>query len=915
LASRGDKDAWIKIRIVAACFAGAVAAVVLSGWGSGRLELTRVVAGLSAMNPMTAVSLAVLGIALILRPRIDAPFVRILCAVPIAVGTAKLAQLMFGLPFGVDQLLFDSRLGGLTDVPPNRMAPNTAFAIASTGGALILAGARSTRLKLASHVVAMIVIAITLFAIIGHVLGLAALYEVGTFNAMALHAAFCLLVLSVGVLAINPRVGLMSILADRGPAGTLARTALPIALMVPVFVGLFRVSGQSAGFYGTNDGIAIQVFANVLVTFALLMTSLVVLRRSDRQRRERELAVARSEEHYRIAERIGRVGHWRLEFPSGRLIWSDEYREICGLGRNVEPALDAVLDLYLPEDAAAARAEVEAASTTGAGWESSRRLVRPDGELRFIKSHSVCERDEEGRLAALFGVVLDVTDLELARREAEAASATKAAFLANMSHEIRTPMNGVMGFAELLLASDLDGEQKRHASLILDSARSLLKLLNDILDVSKIEAGQLEVVSEPYSLRHGIRQCVDLMLPMASQKGLALSATMEPDVPVRVVGDGLRLRQILLNLIGNAVKFTGRGEVTVEARRGSDERGEPTLVLSVADTGVGIAEERMVAVFEEFVQADASISRRFGGSGLGLSISRRLADLMGGRIELAAREGGGTVATLTLPLVQASDEEAPAISSVAGPHYVPGDGRPASILLVEDIDINRELVTTLLTRMGHKVEAAENGAVALEKAAILAERPDAWDLILMDVQMPVMDGLTATRAIRALGGRAASVPIIALSAGAFASDIQECRDAGMNDHVAKPIVTADLDSAIKRWARPVERRAPPSPEAEAMSADFLARFAERRRSSAERLQALHGQLRGADAAALQAVLREAMQVAHAIAGTAGMFGDAPLGRLASEVEQALEAARSREDADAAVEPIRRLSAALEAEAA
>jgi signal transduction histidine kinase/DNA-binding response OmpR family regulator len=908
-------NAWLRIRIGAACFAGLIGAVVLIGWASGHVELTRVVAGLSAMNPMTAVSLIALGAALLLRPRRDALYVRLLCSVAIFVGSAKLAQLSTGWSFGVDELLFQSRLGSLSDVPPNRMAPNTALALALAGLALLLSGARSHRLKLASHAVAMVVSGITLFAIIGYVLGLAALYEVSTFNAMALHAAASLLAISIGVLAVNPRIGIMAILADQGPAGTLARTALPVALMVPVLVGLFRLSGESAGFYGTDDGIAIQVFANVLVTFALLITSLVMLHRSDRQRRERELAVARSEEHYRIAERIGRVGHWRMEFPSGRLIWSDEYREICGMAKDAEPSIDAVLNLYLPEDAAAARAEMEQASTTGTGWEASRRLVRPDGEFRHIKSHSVCERDEDGNLTALFGVVLDVTDLELARRQAEAASATKAAFLANMSHEIRTPMNGVMGFAELLLATPLQPEQKRHASLILDSARSLLKLLNDILDVSKIDAGQLEVVSEPFSLRHGIRQCVDLMLPMASQKGLTLTATMAPDVPVRIVGDGLRLRQILLNLIGNAVKFTSHGSVTVEARRGQSDNGEATLVVSVCDTGVGIAEERLAAVFEEFVQADPSISRRFGGSGLGLSISRRLADLMGGRIALCRREGGGTEATVILPLIEASEEEPAAASLLPGGGFPNGDMRPASILLVEDIDINRELVTTLLTRMGHMVEVAENGAVALAKAAELAERPDAWDLILMDVQMPVMDGLTATRAIRALGGRAASVPIVALSAGAFASDIQDCRDAGMNDHVAKPIVTADLVAAIKRWARPTERRAAPSPEAEAVSAEFLSRFAERRRSSAGRLQELRAQLTGADALLLQAVLGEAVQVAHVIAGTAGMFGDAPLGRIASEVEQELAAARTQESAEAAFEPIRRLSAALEAKAA
>lgn len=915
MSAGGFAAIWVRIRIIAACFAGGLGSFVLLGWATGYVELTRLVPGFSAMNPMTAVSLVALSVALVLRPRVDGPSVRVLASIPLAIGAAKLAQLALGTVTGIDQLLFGNQLGRLADVPSNRMAPNTAVALALLGISFILSGARRHRLKLASHVIALVVVGITLFAIIGYVLGLAELYKLRTFNAMALHTAASLLAISIGILSINPRIGLTRILADQGPAGTLARTTFPIAVMVPVIVGLFRLSGEHAGFYSSNDGVAIQVFASVLVTFILLLTSLSVLFRNDRQRRQREFAVARSEEHYRLAERIGCVGHWRMELPSRRLTWSDQFKEICGLSEELAPNPEAALVLYAPEDAAKARRELEHAIATGAGWDASRCIVRPDGELRFIRSHSVCEHDEDGHVTALFGVYLDVTNLELARREAEAASATKAAFLANMSHEIRTPMNGVIGFAELLLATPLQPEQERHASVILESATSLLKLLNDVLDVSKIEAAQLKVVAEPFDLRHGICQCVNLMSPLSTQKGLDLAMMLAPDVPERIVGDGLRLRQILLNLIGNAVKFTAEGSVTLDVRRSTSGDGKPTMIISVSDTGIGIDEERIGAVFEEFVQADASISRRFGGSGLGLSISRRLADLMGGSVALARRDGGGTVATLVLPLVEALDHARAAVSPCLDEPLTRSSPRSASILLVEDVDINRELVTTLLERMGHKVEVAENGAIALAKAVRLNEHPEAWELILMDVQMPVMDGLAATRAIRALGGRAASLPIVALSAGAFASDIQACLDAGMNDHIAKPVMSARLTAAVEKWARPGPRSAPAAPASQVIPFERLSRFAERRRTSAIRLQTVREELTRADAASLQALLEEAMQVAHIIAGSAGMFGEVALGQLAREVEEALQSAQVQQNAEAAVEPIRLLSAALTTAAA
>ena len=876
--------AAMTVRLTAASFATAVGLVVLSGWASGHDSLTRLIPGLSAMNPVTALSLILAGAALGFRPRERAYWVRFLAGLVALIGTAKLAQLAFGMPVGIDQLLFGGELGRAADLPPNRMAPNTAFALLLLGVALCSSGARDKKLLLLSQLLSMIVIGITLFAVIGYSLNLVSLYEVPTFNAMAPHAALALFALATAIISINPTVGLMRIIADSGPAGSLARTSLPFALLVPVLVGMLRLSGEDFGFYGTDSGVALQVFANVLVTFALLMSSLAVLFRSDSARREREAAVALSDEHYRVAERIARVGHWRIELPSAAVKWSDEFRAICGLPADTEPNMDTALALYHPEDAIAARQTIfDAAGSGSDGWDLPRRLLRPDGELRYIRSHGVYERDADGQIVALFGVFVDITELEQARHQAEAATTSKASFLANMSHEIRTPMNGVMGFAELLLETDLDFNQHRQVTLIRESAQALLKLLNDILDISKIEAGQLEISAEPFNIRHGVRQCVRLMTPMAEQQGLELSADLDPDLPSEAMIDGLRLRQIVLNLLGNAVKFTPAGSVSVGLHQRVDDDGDRKIVITVSDTGVGIAEDRMAAIFDTFVQEDVSISRRFGGSGLGLSISRHLADLMGGSIELQSRVGVGTTVTLVLPLNEPAPKACAVEQQQPDLDNPPAPARSVSVLLVEDVDINQELVTAMLTRLGHSIEIASDGAEALRLAARLEADPGAWDLILMDLQMPVMDGLTATRAIRALGGRAAEIPIVALTASAFAAEVRECRDAGMNDHIAKPMALDDLRRALGRWLG-TEAPGQAKPSFEPDTPTLHERFEMRCRNSAQRLQAIAEDIRMTGDSEAPRLLREAESIAHVIAGTAGMFGRVPLGDLAGHVE-------------------------------
>jgi CheY-like chemotaxis protein len=310
------------------------------------------------------------------------------------------------------------------------------------------------------------------------------------------------------------------------------------------------------------------------------------------------------------------------------------------------------------------------------------------------------------------------------------------------------------------------------------------------------------------------------------------------------------------------------------------------MEISVIDTGVGVSKDSITSIFDSFVQADVSVSRRYGGSGLGLSISRRLCELMGGSIDLESIQGEGTKVTFTLPL-----EEAMAPQQARQPEADPAPSpaqivvRGKRILLVEDVDINQELIAAMLTRFECEVEVVDNGAEALDLMRASGADSCPCDLILMDLQMPVMDGLTATRAIRALGGRASTIPIVALSAAAFDDDVKECLASGMNDHVSKPVALADLQAALSHWLGSKVDAGPPPEQAEKSS--LAQRFEARRQASAKRLHELAGALAGTDSQTMQPIVTEARQIAHSMAGVAGMFGHPELGDLANDVDRAL----------------------------
>ncbi len=381
-------------------------------------------------------------------------------------------------------------------------------------------------------------------------------------------------------------------------------------------------------------------------------------------------------------------------------------------------------------------------------------------------------------------------ELRTAMEEARAGSRAKEEFLATMSHEIRTPMNGVIGFAEMLLETPLTTEQRRYASQVRDAGRSLLTVINDVLDLSKLEAGRLDLVSVPFRLDDLADRCVAIVRLAAEQKGLEIQTTISATARGFVMGDPDRLRQILLNLLGNAVKFTDSGAVRLTVKA-VEEDGSRICTFTVTDTGIGIAADRQRDLFQRFTQ----LERGRGGTGLGLAICRRLVELMGGEIGMDSKLGAGSTFWFSLPL-QPAGSAAVQPDSAAVSRIEPGSPG-VRILLAEDLAMNRDLATTMLTKAGHHVDAVVDGA-----AAVTAVQEQTYDIVLMDVQMPVMDGLEAARRIRALPGPAGSIPILALTAGVMPVEVERCLQAGMNAHLAKPLEKSKLLAAIGRWARP-----------------------------------------------------------------------------------------------------------------
>ncbi len=516
------------------------------------------------------------------------------------------------------------------------------------------------------------------------------------------------------------------------------------------------------------------------------------------------------EERFRLISETLPIGVFECDQKGECLYVNSRWQEIFGL--NLVESLTKDWRQFLhPEEYESVAAEWSQAIDDFRAFIRDCRIITTRGEVRWVHLRSSPVFSDSG--VRYTGTVEDITErkhfeeeLRRAKEAAESVNEAKSAFLANMSHEIRTPMNAVIGMSGLLLDTALNPKQKEYTEIIQESAKALLQIINDILDFSKIEAGKLEIENIAFDLRVLLDNIMVMVAPKAHEKGLQINCIIPSDLHVGLKGDPGRLRQILLNLIGNAVKFSAKGGVTIQVERLMELEQKIVLRFSIKDTGIGIPHDRKNQLFQSFSQLDPSTTRKYGGTGLGLAISKQLVEIMGGQIDVISEPGQGSTFWFAIALekmIQATILQTGGAGQFLKENLntwpkekTEAVAKTVKILLAEDNPINQKVATLILRKSGYEVEVVNDGAEAVQALMVRS-----YDLVLMDVQMPNMDGLEATRRIRDPQSRVlnSQIPIIALTAHAMKGDEENCVASGMNDYLAKPIDPKGLLEKIQYW--------------------------------------------------------------------------------------------------------------------
>ena len=516
---------------------------------------------------------------------------------------------------------------------------------------------------------------------------------------------------------------------------------------------------------------------------------------TEQQRAEEELRVTSN--RLLLATKAGEIGIWDFDITTNELVWDEQMYRLYGVApENFSGAYEAWESGLHPDDVANESEKLQRAIRGEEEFDTEFRIIWPaDGSVRFIKANATVLRDASGQAVRMIGTNWDTTEqrrgeqaLLLAKQNAEAAVRTKSQFLANMSHEIRTPMNGIMGLTELLLRSDLNEEQRHYLDLIGQSAGSLLTIINDVLDVSRIEAGKMQLTNRSFNLRDSIGDTLQTVGLRAVEKGIELAYRVPPDVPELLVGDAGRIRQILVNLVGNALKFTEQGEVVVDVQLTSRTSDRASLRFQVHDTGIGIPANKLRSIFESFTQVEGSTTRSYGGTGLGLTICRDLVELMNGRIWVESQLGQGSTFHFTVTL---GVGPAAAGSLDTPPRAIAG----VRALVVDDNATNRNILSEMLTGWAIEAQSAASGAEALTKLAAAQDSAEPMQLVLLDTIMPTMDGLQVARRILDEFGEQAPAVFLLSPAGSTVAP-SKLRKLGPDRVLTKPVKQIELLDAI-----------------------------------------------------------------------------------------------------------------------
>ena len=775
---------------MAATATALIAGLVMIGWTFDVDLLKRVMPGLVAMNPMTAVSFLLGAVSLFLfsdeKSRGHAPSLVWLargCALLVTlVGAAKLCALAHGIDIGVDRWLLSSKLTVGFQIP-NVMAPNTAFNFLLLGSGLLFLHSRRRQVSSWACICALVSGFESMVAVLGYAYGIRSFYGIESYIPMALPTATCFLIMAYGIMSCQANHGFLGIITGKSAGGAMARRLLPAAILVPAVLGWLRLEGQRYGFYDAEFGAALYTVTNMLVFAAIVCCNALSLYRTDSERTKAEQRLRRAHDELEAAHHANQL---IMDKSRDVICTIDEQRRFATVSAASETLWGykpteligrQTIDFVYPNDRAMTNQAATDLRASGAVTNFVNRYIRKDGSLvDVLWSASWSEAD---RLT--FAVAHNITErarteeaLKEAKKEADRANRAKSEFLSRMSHELRTPMNAILGFAQLLELEELGGDQREAVDHILRGGRHLLDLINEVLDLSRIESERLSLSKEPVDLGQALREAVELVQPLAAERMVHLHPFGECND--FVLADRQRLKQVLLNLLSNAIKYNRRGGSV----RVGCEKIDNHLRIVISDTGRGIPEAKLDKLFQPFQRLGAEQSS-VEGTGLGLAVAKRLVEAMDGTIGLKSVAGEGSSFWIQLPLTE-NPLKRPELTEIVMATDQPSSNGAQKVLYIEDNLSNLKLVEYVLERRPSiKLISSGEGRACLNLAR--EHRPN---LILLDLNLPDMNGHEVLLRLRD-DPLCAAIPVIVISADATRAQIKKLKNAGVHDYLTKPL--------------------------------------------------------------------------------------------------------------------------------